>query len=234
MPILELIIKYCTMNKIFTTPRGFPFDEVTMERLQAQYDEPTEALSAIFGGDRILKGVISSGGNYTDGFIVFRGEILPFVGGPIDNIFSIIEEVIDLPYNVGTRAAPIIEDHPGYTIRYAQIGTIGGAETTLTFSRLKRARLLEYSRRGQVFLGTIVPTVRQGILIQVTFPDIATSSYQVVSSFRSLTSVFISDFYFQIQNQTSTSFQIFIKTDIELPQLTYQYTLLPNFLSFAL
>jgi hypothetical protein len=73
------------MNTInFTTePDGFPLEsDATLGFLQANLEEAISALAKIAGPQSvILHGLVKTGSNYSDGWILFSGELLFFEGG---------------------------------------------------------------------------------------------------------------------------------------------------------
>jgi hypothetical protein len=75
----------------FTKPGGFPLDQGVMGFLQDCISLASQAAS-LAGPLAILSGCVVAGGSAGNGFVVINGEILPFVGGIIQE-FVVINEV---------------------------------------------------------------------------------------------------------------------------------------------
>lgn len=237
------------MNEIKTSPRGFPFDELTLKEIQDLSVPPINALghlvpdnSWLYGGDIVYLavgepgpgGVQSTLAHYLDGYIRWNGELLPFKGGMMDIVFSIVEEVQDRAFNVGTKLDPQLEDHPAYVRRWAQIGNVAGAESVNSISSLNRApRFLSYLEKGTTFIGTVVPTFMStsgygGNIITISFPHLGTSNYMVLSSFYR-TDGGTANFDFDILDRTATGFKLRLR-NVSAPvgSLMYQYLIVPS------
>src|SRR5690606_15802728 len=152
------------MNRIATTPRGFPFDEKSLAEIQEQTVPVINAIAKLIPDNSIIHGCHAVAGSGTptraDGFILWQGEFMPFVGGENNINFSIVENVEERTFNIGTDLDPQLEDHPAYYKRYAEIGTIVGAESVHTIASLKPApRFLTYLKKGIRFIGTVVPSI---------------------------------------------------------------------------
>lgn len=236
------------MNSIKTSPRGFPFDELTLKELQEQTQPFLAALGSLVPDNSRVSGVehyIKTTGfsfvpYYTDGFIRWNGELLPFKGGTADSEFSILEEIQDRTFNVGTEADPLLEDHPAYVRRWAQIGNIEGAESVHLISNLQRVpRFLPYLHQGTLYIGTTVPTLatfskKIGTVITVQFTDIGTSNYMVLSNFFRTGTTSQGEFDFEIIERTATGFKLLLKNITEpVKHMMYQYLIIPsaNFLN---
>src|SRR5690554_3332480 len=210
------------MNRIATTPRGFPFDEKTLAELQEQTVPVLNALAKLVPDNSIIYGCDF---NYelmrrNDGFILWNGELLPFVGGPPSAQFSILEEVQVRTFNVGTDQDPQLEDHPAYYKRYAKVGNIPGAEGVFDSIDLNRPpRFLSYLNKGRKFIGTVVPNgagveATPNIKIMVLFDNIYTSNYMVLGSFHHAAGG--GTFHYEIVDRGPTSFGVILK-DISAP-----------------
>lgn len=81
------------MNKRidFTNLGGFPFTQFTVQEMQQSYRGALSAMSRLIGDKTILHGVEIVGSNVTDGWISVNGELIPFVGGPLNTQVFITE-----------------------------------------------------------------------------------------------------------------------------------------------
>lgn len=230
------------MNKIFTTPRGFPFDELTLQEIQDLSVPPINAISKLIPSNSIIWGCqlsnsidVVSSLQRLPGYIIWNGELLPFVGGDNDTHFSIMEEVQQRQFNIGTEVDPILQDHDAYKRRWAQIGDIVGAQNVYPMTALKPSpRFLTYIRKGSIYFGTIVPAwidiaIGGGTIINITFPNVGVTNYMIFSSFYSHAQAAQTDFSFDIFDKTATGFKLRLKmiTGI-INQLSFQYVLIPS------
>lgn len=220
------------MNRIETTPRGFPFDELSLFELQNQTVPVLNAIAKFIPDNSIVYGCDYNFSNsfYNEGFIIWNGEFMPFKGGMLNPQFSIIEEVIERTFNVGTDQDPQLEDHPAYIKRYAMMGNIAGAESVENMTSLKRKpRFLTYLRKGRRFIGTVSPNYLQtvdgeGTFIEVTFPSLGTSNYMILGHFYRSNALLGGNFDYDLFEKTSTSFRIRIKNLTEpLTGLIFDY-----------
>ena len=231
------------MNIIKTSPRGFPFDELTLQELQDQTQPYIVALakmipdrSIVYGCEITQDEVILSDVDYLDGFIKWDGELLPFKGGPANNEFSILEEIQDRTFNLGTDADPLLEDHPAYVRRWAEIGNVVGAESVHLMSLLKPApRFLTYLKKGIVWLGTVVPMISTiggdpVLIVNVSFGTdiLPTGNYMVFSSFYRTNAASQGDFDFDVYDRSANGFKLRLRNISEpVENLMYQYLVLP-------
>ena len=74
------------MNKRIdlTNLGGFPMTQFTLSEMQDSYRNALSALSKFIGDKTILYGVEIVGVNVTSGWISVNGELMPFVGGPLN------------------------------------------------------------------------------------------------------------------------------------------------------
>lgn len=82
------------MNKLdFNIKAGWPASAETWEYMQNMILQAQNA--ALLGGKNyILSGCVESAGNATDGIIVINGEVLPFVGGPVQTKVIIVDTTV--------------------------------------------------------------------------------------------------------------------------------------------
>lgn len=225
------------MNRIATTPRGFPFDEKTLSELQEQTVPVLNAIARLIPDKSIVYGCnnVSAGGGLerANGFIIWDGELLPFIGGPANANFSIVEDVGERTFNVGTDQDPQLEDHPAYFKRYAKIGTVDGAESVHPFTNLKpKPRFLTYLNKGTRYCGTVVPSVtdNEGTIIEVNYTEsVGTAAYMVLANFYRNNSDSQGSFDYDIYDKSATGFKIRIKgITEEITQLFVDYLILPK------
>ena len=68
-------------NIDFTKNGGFPVTQDTLAFMQEGYNETIAAITSTFGQYVILSGVTDLGSTYSDGWIIYNGELVKFVGG---------------------------------------------------------------------------------------------------------------------------------------------------------
>lgn len=114
----------------FTQLGGFPLTQNTMEFIQNSYNSVLGALSRAIGDYVIISGVTDLGGNnYTDGWITFDGQIIPFEGGlGLPNV-SVVETTGDETFN----------DDNVYTVKFTHKAVFSA--TGIPFSTLNAKRL---------------------------------------------------------------------------------------------
>ncbi|PKP26184.1 MAG: hypothetical protein CVU03_04955 [Bacteroidetes bacterium HGW-Bacteroidetes-2] len=225
------------MNKIEYTPRGFPFDSLTLKELQDFTIPYIHALGQIMPNNCRLWGCVENNqadpATITDGFIIWNKELLPFKGGVNSTAqFSIIEEIQDRTFNVGTSLDPQLEDHPAYTRRWAQVGNIVEAESVHNLSLLKpKPKLINALNQGVVYLGTIAPGWNDlgGTVVPISFPSIGSTNYMVLSSFYRAGVTTQPAFNYEIYDKTTTGFKLRI-TNVEslLTLVFFEYLLIPS------
>ncbi len=82
------------MNKIELQDNGFPMTAKTLRFLQETNRVAFEALARTYGNS-ILYGVERAGSSWTDGAIIYNGEIVPFVGGGVAGTYFRIDEAVE-------------------------------------------------------------------------------------------------------------------------------------------
>ncbi len=110
------------MNRIdFSHPGGFPLETDTLNFLQASLAKPISALTGLGGENYIVSGATQSGDNISDGWVVIKGELLPFKGGITQMNVTVVEISQEATFMDGAI-------HPIYFTRQVQLcasGTVG-------------------------------------------------------------------------------------------------------------
>ena len=131
-------------KRIVVSATGFPGTNKTWRFIQDAWREPLNALALLSGNKTILSGVEVAGGNVSNGFIAYNGEILPFVGGATHASVTLIEETETVNYDVDIDNDGQQDNLPAYKTRYFKPGTEG--VVTFPFTDLKRLKtVLELS-----------------------------------------------------------------------------------------
>jgi len=127
------------MKKIIVSGSGFPGTTKTLEHLQEGASESFSGLARWVGDLVILSGVekIGNTSNYTDGYVSYKGEIIPFEGGTkLNNSVSLFVNTENAQYDNG--GANLL---PAYQTKYFCFNAVAGASETFTFSLFKRISL---------------------------------------------------------------------------------------------
>lgn len=84
------------MNKRIdlTNLGGLPMTQFTLSEMQDSYRPALAAMANLVGDKTILYGVESDGVNVTSGWIAVAGELIPFVGGPLNAKVVITEAAV--------------------------------------------------------------------------------------------------------------------------------------------
>lgn len=116
------------MNQLdFTEKAGWPASAETWEFLQNMILQ-TQFASLLGGRNWIVDGCVESGGNVTDGTVCIDGELLPFVGGPIQSSVIIVNDVTNRAFFGGASK-------PYYHRRSATFGSGSAAIAWTSFQR---------------------------------------------------------------------------------------------------
>lgn len=116
-------------NIDFTKNGGFPVTQDTLAFMQEGYNETITALAATYGQYVILSGVEDLGTNYSDGWIIYNGELVKFIGGVKTARVAIEETTADETF--GDDSVNTV-----YYTRVAKCVTVGGVLFS-EFSRVK-------------------------------------------------------------------------------------------------
>ncbi len=73
----------------YTKTGGLWFTQDVAAFMQQGYAEALDGLAGLIGDKTVIKGVNNIGGNVSDGWISFNGEILPFVGGALSTYVDV-------------------------------------------------------------------------------------------------------------------------------------------------
>lgn len=120
---------------------GFPGTNQTWRFIQQAWREPLEALAKMAGDKTILTGVEMLSGQITNGYVSYNGEILPFVGGTPEASVTLIEQVVNVTYDVDLDGDASLDSLPGYKTRFLKFGTDG--ISTFPFTDLKRLKTID-------------------------------------------------------------------------------------------
>lgn len=124
------------MNRIDAQQSGgFPLETDTLDFLQKSFTA-LQSMASLGGDDFILSGCVAQGTNVADGWVVIKGELLPFIGGLQQTKVVIKENKATRNFENGANKVVFYE-------RYAQFGT--GEDFTL-FSDLVRIKDLKTFR----------------------------------------------------------------------------------------
>ena len=67
----------------FSKNGGFPLSQDILAFLQTSYTEAIQVLASLCGDKTIISGVVVTGTNVSDGWIVYGGQLIRFVGGNV-------------------------------------------------------------------------------------------------------------------------------------------------------
>ena len=115
------------MDKLNIASTGYPGTTESWKFL----NEMTKDLATIIGrmihrdDAVIITGCNISGGNISDGFISYSGEVFRFIGGTKTNTVVLVEEVTDAEYYTDLSGAGTLPTYPTYIRRYAKCGNPG-------------------------------------------------------------------------------------------------------------
>ena len=113
------------MNKAFYTERvqrNFPLSTEGLDFIQLQIEMAANYARAA-GGNYILSGCAVNGSNVATGTVIINGELLPFIGGTLQNKVRIVQTTENI-----TAGSETYND--AYVRRYVEFGSnIGNADT---------------------------------------------------------------------------------------------------------
>lgn len=124
----------------FNNLGGFPLTQDVLAYMQSSYRDAISGLARVCGDKVIVSGITDTGTTVTDGWILHNGELLPFVGGPKQSTYIIIDDNGTEQFEDGTPRTV-------YFNRYARFGSGGTA-----FSDLLRLDSIAALKNG---LGTL-------------------------------------------------------------------------------
>ncbi len=115
------------MNKLNIAASGYPGTTESWKFLH----EMSADLAAIIGrmihrdDPVIITGCNVAGGNISDGYISYAGEVYRFSGGPLTNTVVLVEEVTNAEYYTDLANSGTMPSYPTYIRRYAKCGNAG-------------------------------------------------------------------------------------------------------------
>lgn len=115
---------------------GFPVTNETWRFIQQAWREPLAAFARVCGEKTILYGVNVALGSASNGYVSYGGEILQFVGGPVNANVTLVEEITTAQYDVDIDNDSVQDTLPQYKYRYLKFGSDGIA--TFPFADLVR------------------------------------------------------------------------------------------------
>ena len=126
------------MNSIdFSHSGGFPLDTDTLDFLQKSYTNPIQALTKLGGDNYIISGVEDDGAKTTDGWVVIKGDIMPFKGDLKQETIIVLDTVQTVDFENGA-------EYETYFTRYA---TFGVGLQAIPFASLARMSDLQQQKK---------------------------------------------------------------------------------------
>ncbi|WP_160711304.1 hypothetical protein [Chitinophaga solisilvae] len=136
----------------FSNLGGFPLTQDVLGYMQASYRDAISGLAGVCGDKVIVSGMVESNGTVSAGWIIHNGELLPFLPGPKQSTYIIIDENSDELFEDGTA-------HTVYYTRYARFGS-GGAP----YSELIRLDSIAAMKQGISTLNTTLTNLNATLL----------------------------------------------------------------------
>ena len=126
------------MNRIdFSHSGGFPLDTDTLNFLQTSFTHPIKELTKLGGDNYIISGVTDDGAKTTDGWVVIKGEIMPFKGDLKQSTIVIVTNAQTVDFENGA-------EREVYFTRYA---TFGVSLDSIPFASLARMHDLQSQKK---------------------------------------------------------------------------------------
>lgn len=97
----------------YTNLGGFPLDQDVLDHMQKSYRDAFGGLAKMAGDKVIIDGVVVDGGNVSSGWIVYNGEMIPFIGGAVNVNVSITE----------VATAAVFDDDTQHDIEFIKTAT---------------------------------------------------------------------------------------------------------------
>lgn len=140
-----------------TAPNGFPLEsDATLGFMQSAYTDGLNGIGKFFGELVIVSGVVQTGSNVTDGWIMVQGELMFFLGGTVATNFFIEETVVSKANQSGTLV-------PRYFTRKAKFGT---GTVQFPFANLQRIEGIQTLQNRLLDAITLEPeVVMQGMAV---------------------------------------------------------------------
>ena len=112
------------MNKRidFTQQGGFPLTQEILAFMQEGYSGLSDAIAAVVGNNTIISGVELLNDSFTNGWIVYNNELIPFVGGSGNSVY----------FKVFTTETPLVfEDGANKTVKFDKYAAVAADGTKL-------------------------------------------------------------------------------------------------------
>ena len=118
-----------------TQPDGFPLEsDATLGFMQGNYESAIRALCALAGSDAIIvSGMVEAGGNVSDGYIWYDGDLVFFQGGVLSAQFVITTSAEQKANQNGT----LVDCY------FTKVAAFGSGVGAINYSVLKRVNNLE-------------------------------------------------------------------------------------------
>jgi microcystin-dependent protein len=142
----------------FTKLEGLAVYQDTLDFLQTSYRSAFEGLAKTFGTHVILNGVADLGTDYSDGWVVINGELLPFVGGLKDTQI-VIEEITDTEV-FGDDSVQTV-----YYTRRAKCGNVGGTDV-VDFKRIDDIGTIDANLKALTAIVAAITIVPSGTMLE--------------------------------------------------------------------
>lgn len=121
------------MNKQidFTQNGGMPLTQDLLKFMQDATAESIQGIISLFGDNIVVSGVAFNGSSFPNGWVIYDGELLPFMGGspsfsttPSSQIISVFETGTQLIFSDGTQKTVKF-------LRYVGLGNAGQNAKTI-------------------------------------------------------------------------------------------------------
>jgi hypothetical protein len=138
---------------------GFPLTQDVLAYMQSSYRDAISGLARVCGSNVIVSSMEDNGTVISDGWIVVDGELMPFIGGPKQSTFIIIDD----------NSGETFEDGIARTVyfsRYARFGSGGKA-----FSELFRLSGITALQQGLTSLNTNLTAINSALSLHTGRAD---------------------------------------------------------------
>lgn len=177
------------MDKLIISGEGFPGTNEFLQFMDNAHGNPIAGMARAFGSNVIVSGMYSlvevNGTPVpSDGWLVYNGELLPFVGGqPQAEKVAIIEEITESGYDTnGTGDFTNVQ--PVWKKRYCTFGTLATPGAVAEFSWTSLTRIdsvetlgnrLRILRKGSMFVDNIALYGEEFTTVTGNFTNVETS-----------------------------------------------------------
>lgn len=126
------------MNRIdFSHSGGFPLDTDTLDFLQKSFTDPIKELIKLGGDNYIISGIEDDGAKTTDGWVVIKGDVMPFKGDLKQNTVVI----------VNTSQTVDFENQAEHEVYFSRYATFGVSLESIPFASLARMSDLQQQKK---------------------------------------------------------------------------------------